>query len=124
MSRNRKEIDLLNISEEIYNYNKELQDLQYYYNEIDNKKKRIELKKGTLKTKKNEILECIYCPICKRIINEDLKLKLIKGYNRRIEEINGSLEEIIEELQSQKETINYIKKLRENLLKEREKLRE
>ena len=112
---------ILEITEQIYNYEREIKELEEQELKLINKKNRIEIQKENLNSQKYQLLERVFCPTCKQKIKRSQKEQLISEISKNISNLNSQLTLILEELTNHREILVYIKELKRKLEIKKEK---
>jgi len=116
------EIGLLNLTEQMFNFEREYKILENDHLNFVRKKSGNESKKNIFKEQKNDIIQYSNCPICKREITESIKLHLIGKISNEIAELNKIINEANSKILESKENLDYFKNLIDKDLKRKTKL--
>ena len=116
------EVRMLEISENLYKLNDDLRSLEEHHYSLLSKKGTYEGKKASFKQQKDNIVQYSKCPLCKRLINKNIKVKLLSEINSNFTELNKKISKLIEDVSDQKEIIEHYKTLKNKLQQKKEKL--
>ena len=116
------EIGLLNLAEELSSLEKDLRISEQDYFRVLSKKSGFEANKSSFKKQKDKLVINSACPFCERKTNKDTKMKLLAKVNHSIVDLNEKINKEILELDSQKDTLHYLKTLKNKLIERKEKL--
>jgi len=115
-------IRILSLTESFYSINNELRQANSYYVGVSNKKANKETSLTHFRSQKSEVLENAECPTCKKKLNKEEKIALLKGINENITEINSGIIDIIQDEDTSKDLLGHLNRVKDDLSNKKEVL--
>jgi hypothetical protein len=115
-------IGVLNITESIYDLEKEITEIGQELTNLNIKKSNLEITKDREKTEKHKILEYSTCPTCSREITESIKLHLVQKINYRIDAVNKKIPILLSKIEEENDEITHLRTVKRKSQEKKEKL--
>ena len=114
-------IGILDITERIYNLEREIRTLEKDYLDLIEKQGKLTSNKENFKNQKDKIIQYNSCPVCKKGLTDQDKIDLLRNISINIIELNNRINTLLSQSTDQKEIIDHIKEIKQKLQDKKEK---